>query len=64
VSFLLLVTVVAAIISLLVSHVLTTRRLDVIHDLVNSNLTRVQSDLVMAQRRIEVLEQHLVDTAR
>lgn len=63
-SVLILVGVLAAVISLLVSHALTTTRLDVIHDLVNSNLTRVQADLDMAQRRIEVLEQHLVGAAR
>lgn len=63
-SVLILVAVVAAVISMLVSHVLTSRRLVVIHDLVNSNLTRVQADLQMAQKRIEVLEQHLVDTGR
>ena len=56
-----LVILVALIVSSMVSHVLTTRRLDVIHDLVNSNLTRVQADLDMAQKRIELLEKHIAD---
>ena len=56
------VVIVALVVSTLVSHVLTTRRLDVIHDLVNSNLTRVQADLVAAQERIETLEKHLAST--
>lgn len=36
-----------------------TQRLDVIHDLVNSNLTKVQADLKIALTRIETLEGHL-----
>lgn len=35
------------------------RQLVVIHDLVNSNLTRVTADLVLAQQRIETLEKHI-----
>lgn len=34
-------------------------RLAVIHDLVNSNLTKVQADLKIALKRIEILESHL-----
>ena len=42
-----------------ISHVLTRRRLEVIHDLVNSNLTRAQADLVLAHDRINKLEESL-----
>lgn len=58
------VVVVATIISPSVMGVLMGRKLDVIHDLVNSNLTRVQADLVVAQRRIAVLEDHLVQEGK
>lgn len=51
-------------VSTYVMYHLTNRRLHVIHDLVNSNLTRVQADLQMAQQRIAILEQHLADTGR
>lgn len=50
--------------STFVMYHLTNRRLEVIHDLVNSNLTRVQADLIMAQQRVERLENHLVDIRR
>jgi len=64
VTSVILVVVVAASISTIVTYVLLVRRLVVIHDLVNSNLTRVQADLTMAQRRIEILEKHLVEMGR
>jgi hypothetical protein len=38
------------------------KSLSVIHDLVNSTLTKAQTDLEMANRRIEVLEAHIVGT--
>jgi hypothetical protein len=38
------------------------KSLAVIHDLVNSTLTKAQSDLELANRRIEVLEAHIVGT--
>lgn len=61
-SFLVAAAIVAAAVSSIITYVLTSRRLEVIHDLVNSNLTRVQADLVVAQQRIAVLEDHLVQT--
>ena len=64
VTSVILVVVVAASISTVVTYVLLVRRLIVIHDLVNSNLTRVQADLTMAQSRIETLEKHLVEMGR
>ena len=41
--------------------VLVHRPLGVIHDLVNSNLTRVSADLEIANKRIETLEAALVE---
>jgi hypothetical protein len=38
------------------------KSLSVIHDLVNSTLTKAQTDLEIANRRIEVLETHIVGT--
>ena len=35
------------------------RQLAAIHELVNSNLTRVETDLAIAQRRIKTLESHI-----
>lgn len=35
------------------------KRLVVIHDLVNSNLSRVTADLKVAEQRIETLEGHI-----
>lgn len=40
------------------------KQLVVIHDLVNSNLTRVTAYLTMAQQRIEVLEAHIAKEKR
>jgi hypothetical protein len=38
------------------------KSLAVIHDLVNSTLTKAQTDLELAKRRIETLEAHIVGT--
>ena len=40
------------------------RQLSAIHELVNSNLTRAQSDLALADARIRRLEQHIADEPR
>ena len=45
----------------LVGMVLLNRQLSAIHELVNSNLTRAQSDLALADARIRRLEQHIAD---
>ena len=45
----------------LVGMVFLHRQLAAIHELVNSNLTKAQSDLHMADARIRVLEQHIAD---
>jgi len=37
------------------------RQLNVIHELVNSNLQRAQTDLAVADRRIQVLEEHIAN---
>ena len=37
------------------------RQLAAIHELVNSNLTKAQSDLALADARIRKLEQHIAD---
>jgi hypothetical protein len=37
------------------------RQLSAIHELVNSNLTKAQSDLALADARIRRLEQHIAD---
>jgi hypothetical protein len=60
VDLVILVIAVAAIAStvLVVQHNLN-KRLAVIHDLVNSNLTRVTADLKVAEQRIETLEQSI-----
>jgi hypothetical protein len=47
---------------LMVGAYLLNRQLKVIHDLVNSTLTKAQTDLELANRRIEVLEAHIVGT--
>jgi hypothetical protein len=47
---------------LMVGAYLLNRQLRVIHDLVNSTLTKAQTDLELANRRIEVLEAHIVGT--
>ena len=39
------------------------KSLAVIHDLVNSTLTKAQTDLELANRRIETLEAHIVISA-
>ena len=48
--------------ALVVGAYLLNRQLKVIHDLVNSTLTKAQTDLELANRRIEVLEAHIVGT--
>lgn len=62
-TILILVVVVAATVSGIVANVLISRRLVVIHDLVNSNLTRVQADLKVAENRIAKLEAALADNS-
>ena len=47
---------------LIVSAYLVNRQLSVIHDLVNSTLTKAQTDVELAKRRIEVLEAHIAGT--
>jgi hypothetical protein len=37
------------------------RQLQVIHNLVNSTLTKAQADVELAQKRIEVLETHIAN---
>ena len=49
--------------ALVVGAYLLNRQLKVIHDLVNSTLTKAQTDLELANRRIEVLEAHIVGTS-
>jgi hypothetical protein len=49
-------TVIAVMVASWVMYRLITRQLMTIHDLVNSNLHRVQSDLKIALDRIETLE--------
>ena len=39
------------------------RQLSAIHELVNSNLTKAQTDLSLADARIRRLEQHIADDA-
>ena len=48
---------------LVVGAYVLNRQLRVIHDLVNSTLTKAQTDLELANRRIEVLEAHIVGDA-
>jgi hypothetical protein len=48
---------------ILVSAHLITAQLRVIHDLVNSNLTRVTADYEIARSRIETLEEHIASEA-
>jgi len=45
----------------LVGMVFLQRQLAAIHQLVNSNLTKAQSDLALADARIRRLEQHIAD---
>jgi hypothetical protein len=47
---------------LVVGAYLLNRQLRVIHDLVNSTLTKAQTDVELANRRIEVLEAHIAGT--
>jgi hypothetical protein len=44
---------------LAVGFVALHRQLNRIHELVNSNLTKAQTDLAMADARIRVLEDHI-----
>jgi len=44
---------------LLIETFILNRQLRVIHDLVNSTLTKAQADVAVAQQRIEVLEAHI-----
>jgi hypothetical protein len=55
---LLQVVVIAALIA---EGLILNRQLRVIHDLVNSTLTKVQADVAVAEKRIEVLEAHIAD---
>jgi len=48
---------------MLVGMVLLNRQLAAIHELVNSNLTKAQTDLSLADARIRRLEQHIADDA-
>ena len=52
-----LAVIVAA--AVIVAMVKVNRQLNAIHELVNSNLTRAQTDLAVADRRIQVLEDHI-----
>ena len=45
----------------LAGMVFLNRQLAAIHELVNSNLTKAQSDLALADARIRRLEQHIAD---
>jgi hypothetical protein len=45
----------------LVAMVFLNRQLAAIHELVNSNLTKAQTDLSLADARIRRLEQHIAD---
>jgi hypothetical protein len=47
------------IVGLLIETWILNRQLRVIHDLVNSTLTKAQADVAVAQQRIEVLESHI-----
>jgi len=42
-----------------IAAVRLNRQLNAIHELVNSNLTKAQTDLAVADRRIQVLEEHI-----
>jgi len=53
------VLLVAIIVGLLIETIVLNRQLHVIHDLVNSTLTKAQADVAVAQQRIEVLEAHI-----
>lgn len=44
---------------LIVGIVALRRQLTAIHELVNSNLTKAQTDLAVADARIRVLEEHI-----
>jgi len=43
----------------IIAAVRLNRQLNAIHELVNSNLTKAQTDLAVADRRIQVLEEHI-----
>jgi hypothetical protein len=51
----------AVIIVVFVGMVFLSRQLAAIHELVNSNLTKAQTDLALADARIHRLEQHIAD---
>ena len=52
---------VAIVAIVLCGMVFLNRQLSAIHELVNSNLTKAQSDLALADARIRRLEQHIAD---
>lgn len=43
----------------LIGMIQISRQLTAIHELVNSNLTKAQTDLALADARIRVLEEHI-----
>jgi len=50
----------AALVAILILVLLrASRQLAAIHELVNSNLTKAQTDLALADARIRVLEEHI-----
>ena len=55
---------VAIVAIVLCGMVFLNRQLSAIHELVNSNLTKAQSDLALADARIRRLEQHIADEPR
>jgi hypothetical protein len=42
-----------------IAAVKLNRQLNAIHELVNSNLSKAQAELAVADRRIQVLEEHI-----
>lgn len=51
-----LIATIILVSALAVGYHLVSKQLEVIHDLVNSNLTKVKADLEVALSRIETLE--------
>jgi hypothetical protein len=56
------ILVLAVIVGMYLMYWQIAKSLSVIHDLVNSTLTKAQTDLELANRRIETLEAHIVGT--
>ncbi len=50
--------------AVLITARMISKQLVVIHDLVNSNLTRVTADFEIARRRIETLEAHITQSRK